>query len=361
MRSLFVSYSTKDQSVAEALVEEIEGAGECHCFIAPRDIHDGDYAEQIVDAIDKADCLLLVFSVNANGSAYVLRELNSAVLRSVPIIPYRIDDTALSKSMEFYLGVVQWLDAFRLQKEERLHELHSWLVRTAPAKTSGKNIGPGPSTSIRYPDYAVLEDNETRKIGFDTRRLVMETIEIDYVALDEGEGDYVLNEEIEGSYQDWYDHVKTYPGLGATLVKEDKAVGYFEYELLNEENYGDVISGRAMVHPRMMEFYAFGGELCLYVAMFAVLKDHSSMTTVMMIWDRLFVHVERLLDMGVDIPRIGISVYSDFLKLVVKKMGFRWMSTNLAQGDVYELDLRAAKDNAALRNRYPDLYKRLTR
>ena len=347
--------------MAEALVKDIEDAGECKCFIAPRDIHDGDYAEQIVDAIDSADCLLLVFSANANGSAYVLRELNSAVLRSVPIIPYRIDNTALSKSMEFYLGVVQWLDAFRLKKEERLRELHSWLVRTAPEKIAGKAPGEEAPVPIRYPDYAVLEDEETRKIGFDTRRLVMETIEIDYVALDEGEGDYVLNEEIEGSYQDWYDHVKTYPGLGATLVKEDKAVGYFEYELLNAENYGKVISGSAMVHPRMMEFYAFGGELYLYVAMFAVLKDHSSMTTVMMLWDRLFVHVERLLDMGVDMPRIGISVYSDFLKLVVSKMGFRWMSTNQAQGDVYELDLWAAKGNSALRNRYPSLYERLTR
>lgn len=36
------------------------------------------------------------------------------------------------------------------------------------------------SKTIRYPDYAVLGDDELRGIGFDVSRLVMETIEIDY-------------------------------------------------------------------------------------------------------------------------------------------------------------------------------------
>lgn len=357
MRNLFISYSTKDKECANALVEALEKKGEYKCFIAPRDIHEGEYAQQIVDAIEKAEKVVLVFSAASNVSAYVLREMNSAVLRSVPIIPYRIEAVELSKGMEFYLGAVQWLDAYKMSFEDTQTTLDSWLCG-GPRLGERREIA-GKKT-IRYSDYAVLGDAELRGIGFDVSRLVMETIEIDYKTLEEGEGDYEINEEIEGSYQDWAHHVKMYPDLFSVLVKDDLAVGYYQYELLNKENYAKVISAEAMISPDMMEFYAFGGEFNLYVAMLSILKEHESMRTMMMLWDRLFKNVEQLVMMGVNVLKIAISVYTSFLRTVVLSMGFQLVNINQAMGGIYELDLSDAKNNRAIKNRYPNLYKLLS-
>lgn len=349
---LFISYSTKDKQIADALVRAIEKDTEFECFIAPRDIHDGEYAQQIVEAIENANSVVLIFSESSNVSAYVLREMNSAVLRSVPIIPYRIDNAQLSKSMEFYLGVVQWLDAYKMSEKESLESLKKWLAGTAANKAKSDND----QVNILYPDYTVLREKELKKIGYDVSRTVMETIEIDYITLNENDGDYVLNEEIEGSYVDWAKHVKTYPDIYALLVKGDKAVGYYQYELLSESNYKNVISGTVMVHPQLMEFYAFGGEFYLYIVMLSVLKEHENTRTVMMLWDRLFQDIEELISGGVAIKKIAISIYSYFIKKVAKSMGFELINSNLALGEIYELDMSSASGNKAIKNRYPKLY-----
>ena len=351
-KKLFISYSTKDKYFAESLVSTIEKDDAFSCFIAPRDIQSGEYAHQIVEAIERSFCVILIFSQNSNNSVYVLRELNSAVLRAVPIIPYCIDDVKPSKSMEFYLGVVQFLEAYKMTEEDSFHALKSWL--TDSSNELSTNISP-----VRinyYPDYIVLGEQELNKIGYDASRIVMETIEIDYITLDENEGDYVLNEEIEGTFADWVKHVKIYPDIYSLLVKDDKAIGYYQYELLNKSNYLNVISGKSMVNPQMMEFYGFGGELYLYVVMFSVLKEHENMRTVMMLWDRLFQSIEDHIKLGVIIPMISISVYSDFIKIIVQKMGFIRVNTNLACGDIYELNLTNAKENYAIKNRYPSLF-----
>lgn len=355
-KELFISYSTKDNIFAKSLVETIENDGEYKCFYAPRDIKSGEYARQIVEAIERAYSIVLIFSKSSNDSVYVLRELNSAVLRGVPIIPYCIDDIKPSKSMEFYLGVVQFLDAYKMTKEDSYHALKSWLIESSKQQSTNTSS----KYKCNYPDYAILGDHELRKIGYDVSRIVMETIEIDYITLDENEGDYFLNEEIEGTFDDWVKHVKTYPDIFSLLVKDNKAIGYYQYELLNKSNYHKVIAGKTMVNPKMMEFYGFGGEFYLYVVMFSVLKEHENMRTVMMLWDRLFRNIEDHIKSGIIIPVISISVYSDFIKIIAQKMGFIHVNTNLANGDIYELDLANVKVNNAIKNRYPALYSILT-
>ena len=46
--NLFISYSTRDKDLADSLVEAIEKDGAFTCFIAPRDIRDGEHAQRIV-------------------------------------------------------------------------------------------------------------------------------------------------------------------------------------------------------------------------------------------------------------------------------------------------------------------------
>jgi hypothetical protein len=57
---IFISYSAKDKSVAEAICKILEGSG-WKCWIAPRDIlPSGDWSEAIIDAINQSRLMVLV-------------------------------------------------------------------------------------------------------------------------------------------------------------------------------------------------------------------------------------------------------------------------------------------------------------
>lgn len=108
--SIFISHSSKDADVALEICEILEKNGE-PCFIAPRDIRMGrEYAEEIVNGIDNAEAMLLLMSENANKSPHVLREVERAVSKSIPILVYALEKVELSKSMEYFLMSHQWMN-----------------------------------------------------------------------------------------------------------------------------------------------------------------------------------------------------------------------------------------------------------
>ena len=73
------------------------------CWMAPRDIKTSDnYAQEIMDALNEAKIVTLIFSKSSNESPYVLEELDKAY-KDKPILPFRIDDVLPKGSMEFYL------------------------------------------------------------------------------------------------------------------------------------------------------------------------------------------------------------------------------------------------------------------
>ncbi len=107
---IFISHSSKDGDVANKLCEYLEKKGE-KCFLAPRDIRLGkEYAEEIISGIEQSDAMILLMSKEANQSPHVLREVERAVSKSVPIFVYKLEDVELSKSMEYFLMTHQWLD-----------------------------------------------------------------------------------------------------------------------------------------------------------------------------------------------------------------------------------------------------------
>jgi hypothetical protein len=111
-KPIFISYSTKDKEVATALCAHLEKSN-LSCWMAPRDIAPGkSYAASIVDAINQAKIMVLVFSTHSNASDHVLNEVERAFNKKVTIIPFRISDTIPSSSMEYFLSLKHWLDAF---------------------------------------------------------------------------------------------------------------------------------------------------------------------------------------------------------------------------------------------------------
>jgi hypothetical protein len=122
---VFISYSTLDKPAADAACATLEAVG-IRCWIAPRDILPGtDYAESIIDAIESAKILVLIFSGHANASRQIKLEVERAVSKGTAIIPVRIEDVVPSKTLEYFISTPHWLDAFTPPMERHLKQLAS--------------------------------------------------------------------------------------------------------------------------------------------------------------------------------------------------------------------------------------------
>lgn len=120
---VFVSYSSADKTVADAVCAALEGGG-LRCWIAPRDIVPGvDWGAAIIDAINGAKVMVLIFSANANASRQISREVERAVAKGVTIVPFRIQDVPMSKTFEYFISSPHWLDALTPPLESHLGRL----------------------------------------------------------------------------------------------------------------------------------------------------------------------------------------------------------------------------------------------
>ena len=134
---IFISYASAQQKTAERICTFLEAGGK-RCWIAPRDIPAGsNYGEEIIKGIEESDALVLVFDAAANESQHVLREVERAVSKKLPILVYRLDNTVPSKAMEYFLLSIQWMDADGVS-EQSLGALEGALERQLGADPAGE-------------------------------------------------------------------------------------------------------------------------------------------------------------------------------------------------------------------------------
>jgi hypothetical protein len=134
----FISYSSHDKTVADAACALLETRG-IRCWIAPRDVTPGmDWGSEIIDAINGARVMVLVYSSSANESGQIRREVERGVHKGIPIVPFRIEDVPMSKSLEYFISAQHWLDALTPPLEQHL----DYLARTVALLLSR----PGPSS-----------------------------------------------------------------------------------------------------------------------------------------------------------------------------------------------------------------------
>jgi uncharacterized membrane protein YgcG len=145
---VFVSHSTKDKQTADAIVATLEAA-KIRCWVAPRDIAPGaNWGASIVDAIGNSRIMVMVYSANSNASQQVVREVERAVAKGLVILPVRIDQTPMSKDIEYFISTRHWLDALTPPLEKHL----GFLVKTTRAILDGEDAprrssAPGASIS----------------------------------------------------------------------------------------------------------------------------------------------------------------------------------------------------------------------
>jgi type II secretory pathway pseudopilin PulG len=120
---VFISYSNKDKTVADAVCAMLEQS-KVRCWIAPRDIDAGsEWGESIIEGINNSRVMVLVFSKSANESPQIRREVERAVNKGIIIVPFRIEDVIPTKSLEYFIGAVHWLDALTPPIEHHLEKL----------------------------------------------------------------------------------------------------------------------------------------------------------------------------------------------------------------------------------------------
>jgi hypothetical protein len=162
---VFLSYSSKDKYAADAACAVLERNG-IRVWMAPRDILPGlEWSASIMEAVNKARVMVLVFSGNANTSKHIGREVERAISKGLPVIPFRIEDIEPSESMEYFISAQHWLDAFTKPLEQHLDRLADNVRRLIDAKypkpelsAEKKVLGP------EHPETAAGLDNRALQL-----------------------------------------------------------------------------------------------------------------------------------------------------------------------------------------------------
>ena len=121
---VFISFSFKDQAIAETIVNQLLNKYHISCWICTQDIRAGEnYKKIIVKAINDAKILLMIQSESSMLSTEVPKEVSLALNKNKTVIPFVIDNSELSEDLEYDLLTVQRIDARRPTMDERIEEL----------------------------------------------------------------------------------------------------------------------------------------------------------------------------------------------------------------------------------------------
>jgi ankyrin repeat protein len=156
---VFISYSSKDKSVADAACAILEARG-VRCWLAPRDILPGsEWGAAIIEAISKSRVMVLIYTASSNASPQVRREVERAVSRGLHVIPFRVEDVPMSPALEYFISTPHWLDAISPPMERHLDQLAKIIKAVLDAQKGAE--GPAvaeAAAAVQSPKTAAVGD-----------------------------------------------------------------------------------------------------------------------------------------------------------------------------------------------------------
>jgi len=133
-KDVFISHSSADSKLAYAMCAYLEEKG-IRCWIAPRDIPGGvKYGKSIIMGVKTCKIMVVLFNNNANASEGVETEVERAFHYKLTLIPFKLDQTIPSDSLEFSFGSFQWLDASKGNPEDHFDLLYQNCARILEKK-----------------------------------------------------------------------------------------------------------------------------------------------------------------------------------------------------------------------------------
>jgi hypothetical protein len=139
-RDVFISYQSSDKECADRVCEALERQN-ISCWIAPRDIPIGaEWAAAIVEGLQRCHSFVVILSSHSTSARQISREAELADNRKLPIFTLRIEDVEPPPGLLYFLGTVQWVDAFDGQFESALARLVEVLRRAADYPAQKTNV-----------------------------------------------------------------------------------------------------------------------------------------------------------------------------------------------------------------------------
>lgn len=124
---VFISYSTKNKNVADAIVADFEQNG-IKCWYAPRDILPGqEWVSAIKEGLGEAKVFVLIYTSESNDSRQVMNEVALAFNAGKTIVPFRLTEGEMSDELEYYLTRVHWLDALTKPLSKNIERLRQYI------------------------------------------------------------------------------------------------------------------------------------------------------------------------------------------------------------------------------------------
>lgn len=109
---VFISYSSKDQKIAEGICGFLESNG-IRCFVAYRDIvKGGNWSKAISNALEDSSMMVAVYSLDYNVSEQVDREIEIMADDKKPILTFRLTNERMTGTKKYFLHNLNWIDAF---------------------------------------------------------------------------------------------------------------------------------------------------------------------------------------------------------------------------------------------------------
>lgn len=141
-RDVFISYSSKDQAVADYIVQYLESQG-VTCWISSRNIRPGspNYWEDIFEGIDDCRAVLALSCQNSMDSVDVRKELNYCARANKPLIELKLDSTPHNANFTALFGTRQWVTAYPdvtqpIKSNELLRVIRSAQTQARPTATT---------------------------------------------------------------------------------------------------------------------------------------------------------------------------------------------------------------------------------
>lgn len=131
MHDVFISFSFDDQKIAEDIVNRLSNHYGISCWICTREVNGGDeYKEEIVNAIEEAQVVVVVHSKHAADSKEIPKEIGIAFDDGKKIIPFLVDSHKMRGSLKYDLQGKDWIDATKPTFEERVADLAASIRKT---------------------------------------------------------------------------------------------------------------------------------------------------------------------------------------------------------------------------------------
>ena len=125
---VFISYSTKNKNVADAIVADFEQHG-IKCWYAPRDIVPGArWVTALTEAIKETNIFILIYTEDSNQSKQVMNEVAVAFNAGKTIVPFRLTKDSMNAEFGYYLSRVHWLDALTPPLNQNIESLRKYVT-----------------------------------------------------------------------------------------------------------------------------------------------------------------------------------------------------------------------------------------